>query len=58
MTYSNDLKLKIQECIKSKKYTNAEIMKIFNISRSTFYKYKNNYSINNNIRKKKINLKI
>ena len=43
MTYSNDLKLKIFECIKYKKYNNSEIMKIFNISKKTFYKIKNTY---------------
>lgn len=40
MTYSNDLKMKIIKCIRSKKYTNTELIKIFNINKKTFYKIK------------------
>ena len=40
MTYSNDLRMKILKCISSKKYTDIEIMNIFEISRTTFYKFK------------------
>lgn len=40
MTYSNDLKKKILKCILSKKYTDTQIMNIFEISRKTFYKFK------------------
>ena len=41
MTYSNDLKIKIIGVIKSRKFTNIEIMKIFGINKKTFYKIKN-----------------
>ena len=41
MTYSNDLRMKILKCISSKKYTDIEIMNIFEISRTTFYVQKN-----------------
>ena len=40
MTYSEELKAKISNCIKLRKYTDTEIMKIFNISNRTFYKIK------------------
>ena len=42
MTYSNDLINKIILNIKNKKYTDSEIIKIFNISRKTFYNIKKN----------------
>ena len=41
MTYSDDLKKRIINCIRSKKYTNAEIIKIFGTTKRTFYKIKN-----------------
>ena len=42
MTYSNDLKKKIIDNIRSKKYTDIEMINFFNISRGTFYKIKKN----------------
>ena len=42
MTYSNDLINKIILNIKNKKYTDTEIIKIFNISRKTYYNIKKN----------------
>lgn len=44
MTYSNDLKIKILKCISSKKYTNVQIIKMFNVNKKTFYKIKNDRS--------------
>jgi len=40
MTYSNDLNKKIIDNIRSKKYTDIEMINFFNISRGTFYKIK------------------
>ena len=45
MTYSNDLKIKIIDCIKLKKYTDTEIINIFNISVPTFYKIKKEMNV-------------
>ena len=44
MTYSDDLRSKILNCIKSKKYTMKEIKETFKISNDTYYKIKNNSS--------------
>jgi hypothetical protein len=41
MTYSYDLKIKILGFIKSKKFTDIEIINMFKISKYTFYKIKN-----------------
>ena len=41
MTYSYDLKIKILGFIKSKKFTNIEIINMFQISNKTFYSIKN-----------------
>ena len=41
MAYSYDLKIKILGFIKSKKFTNAEIINMFEISKKTFYAIKN-----------------
>ena len=41
MTYSEEIKSKILNCIKLKKYTDAEIIEIFKISNGTYYKIKN-----------------
>ena len=42
MTYSNDLISKIILNIKNKKYTDTEIIQIFDISRKTYYNIKKN----------------
>ncbi len=58
MTYSNDLKSSILNCIKLKKYNNTQIMEIFGISKKTFYAIKNNSNkkvLNKNKRVTKIN---
>lgn len=41
MTYSDDLKSRIINAIKMKKYTDIELIKLFGVSRKTFYKFKN-----------------
>ena len=41
MTYSYDLKIKIIGFIKSKKFTDIEIITMFQISNKTFYSIKN-----------------
>ena len=41
MAYSYDLKMKILGFIRSKKFTNTEIINMFKISRNTFYAIKN-----------------
>src|SRR5437870_3884743 len=41
MTYSYDLKIKIVGFIKSKKFTDIEIINMFQISNKTFYSIKN-----------------
>lgn len=45
MTYSYDLKMKILGFIKSKKFTNLEIINMFKINKKTFYKIKNNLKL-------------
>ena len=52
MTYSNDLRKKIIDCIHSRKYTNVEIINIFKINRKTFYKIKNESSSGSKCAKK------
>jgi transposase len=58
MTYSKDLKTKILKCIKLKEFSDTEIIRIFNINRMTFYRWKNQFKNNsskNSHRKLKIN---
>jgi transposase len=38
---SQDLKIRIINCIRKKKYNDTELIEIFDISRDTFYKIKN-----------------
>lgn len=54
MTYSRDLKDRIIRCIHMKKYTDTEIMNIFDIGRTQFYKWKNQSHKDNIRRKSKI----
>ena len=61
MTLSNDLKIRIINCIKMKKYSDTEIKNIFDISKYSFYKLKNEsiYGSKKNIKRStKINGKI
>src|SRR5690349_15145464 len=61
MTLSNDLKMRIINCIKMKKYSDTEIINIFCISKYTFYKLKkeSTYGSKKNIKRStKINGKI
>ena len=61
MTLSNDLKIRIINCIKMKKYSDTEIKNIFDISKHSFYKLKNEsiYGSKKNIKRStKINGKI
>lgn len=48
MVYSNDLKMKILKIIKSKKFTNIEIINMFDINKRTFYAIKNDHIFKKN----------
>jgi transposase len=61
MTYSIDLKRRVLQCKKSKRYTDTEIIKIFKISSDTFYKWikeEQNNKFGSKTRKPKINYNI
>jgi transposase len=57
MTLSSDLKLRVLKKIKERKYSIKEIMDLYDISKSTFYKIKYEYSKNQH-NKTKRNTKI